>query len=73
VASRWRIHRAALLGFAAGLVFNAAGLFPVTPEPPDVVFHQLRVVGEWGSYAVLVAIFFSIAAVIRNLMFVRTL
>jgi len=73
VASRWRIHRAAILGFAAGLVFKAAGMFPVTPEPPGVVFHELRVIGEWASYAVLVAIFFSIAAVIRNLIFVRAL
>jgi hypothetical protein len=72
MASRWRIHRAALIGFAAGLAFKAAGLFPVTPEPPGVVFHELRVVGEWASYAVVVAIIFSIAAVIRNLIFVRT-
>jgi hypothetical protein len=71
VASRWRIHRAALYGFAAGLIFKAAGLFPVTPEPPEVIFHWFHVIGEWGGYAVLVAIFFSIAAVIRNLIFVR--
>jgi hypothetical protein len=73
VASRWRIHRAALYGFAAGLVFKAAGLFPTTPEPPGVVFHGLRIIGEWTGYAVVVAVFFSIAAVIRNLIFVRAL
>jgi hypothetical protein len=72
-ASRWRIHRAALYGFAAGLLFNAIGLFPVTPEPPGVVFHWLRVIGEWASYAVVAAIIFSLAAVIRNLIFVRAL
>jgi hypothetical protein len=71
VASRWRIHRAALLGFAAGLVFKAAGLFPVTPEPPDVVYHSLYTGAEWASYAVVVAVIFSIATVIRNLIFVR--
>ncbi len=71
--SRWRIHRAALYGFAAGLIFKAAGLFPETPEPPGVVFHWAHVTGEWTSYAVVVAIIFSIATVIRNLIFVRTL
>ena len=72
MASRWRIHRAALYGFAAGLVFKAAGLFPVSPEPPGIVFHWAYVTGEWISYAVVVAVIFSIATVIRNLIFVRT-
>jgi hypothetical protein len=72
-SSRWRISRAALYGFVAGLIFKAAGLFPVTQEPPDVVLHWAYAAGEWASYAVVVAIFFSIAAVIRNLIFVRAL
>jgi hypothetical protein len=71
VKSRWRIHRAALYGFVAGLIFKAAGLFPTTPEPPGVVFHGLRAAGEWTGYAMVVAVFFSIAAVIRNLIVMR--
>ena len=71
MASRWRINRAALLGFAAGLVFKAAGLFPVTQEPPEIVAHWAYAAGEWTGYAVVVAIIFSIATVIRNLIFVR--
>lgn len=71
VKSRWRIHRAALYGFAAGLLFKAAGLFPTTPEPPGVVFHLLRIIGEWTGYAMVVTVFFSIAAVVRNLIVMR--
>jgi hypothetical protein len=71
--SRWRISRAALYGFVAGLIFKAAGLFPQTPEPPGIVVHWAYVAGEWASYAVVVTIIFSIAAVIRNLIFVRAL
>jgi hypothetical protein len=72
-ASRWRISRAALYGFAAGLIFKAAGLFPATPEPPGIVVHWAYVVGEWAGYAVVVALMFSVTAVIRNLIFVRAL
>jgi hypothetical protein len=71
MASRWRISRAALYGFAAGLVFKFAGLFPATQEPPDIVAHWAYMAGEWAGYAVVVAAIFSIAAVIRNLIFVR--
>ena len=71
MASRWRIHRAALYGFAAGLIFKAAGLFPQTPEPPGIVLHWAYVAGEWAGYAVVVACIFSIAAVIRNLIVIR--
>jgi hypothetical protein len=71
--SRWRISRAALYGFAAGLVFKAAGLFPTTQEPPGIVVHWAYMAGEWAGYAVVVAIIFSIAAVIRNLIFMRAL
>jgi hypothetical protein len=73
VQSRWRISRAALYGFAAGLLFKAAGLFPASPEPPGVVVHSAYMAGEWAGYAVVVAIIFSIATVIRNLIFVRAL
>ena len=72
MASRWRIHRAALYGFAAGLIFKAAGLFPQTQEPPGIVLHWAYAAGEWAGYAVVVACIFSIAAVVRNLIVVRT-
>jgi hypothetical protein len=52
-------------------VFKAAGLFPQTPEPPGIVAHWAYAAGEWTGYAVVVAIIFSIATVIRNLIFVR--
>jgi hypothetical protein len=72
-ASRWRISRAALYGFAAGLLFKAAGLFPTTPEPPGIILHWAYTAGEWTGYAVVVAIIFSIAAVIRNLILTRAI
>ena len=72
-ASRWRISRAALYGFAAGLLFKAAGLFPATPEPPGIVVHWAYVAGEWTGYAVVVAFIFSVIAVIRNLIVTRAL
>jgi hypothetical protein len=69
--SRWRISRAALLGFGAGLLFKAAGFIPPNQEPPGVVFHWAHLTGEWGATAIIVAVMFSIVAVIRNLIFVR--
>jgi hypothetical protein len=73
VASRWRISRAALYGFAAGLLFKAAGLFPATQEPPGIVMHWAYLAGEWSGYAVVVAVIFSIVAVIHNLVVIRAL
>jgi hypothetical protein len=66
-ASRWRISRAALYGFAAGLLFKAAGLIPQNPEPPRIVVHWAYVTGEWTASAMIAAFTFSIIAVIRNL------
>ncbi len=66
-ASGWRISRAALYGFAAGLLYKAAGLFPPTQEPPGIVVHWAYVTGVWAGSALIVAVTFSIIAVIRNL------
>jgi hypothetical protein len=66
-ASRWRISRAALYGFAAGLLFKAVGLIPQNPEPPGIVVHWAYVTGEWTASAMIAVFTFSIIAVIRNL------
>jgi hypothetical protein len=66
-ASRWRISRAAIYGFAAGLLFKAAGLIPSNPEPPGIVVHWAYLTGEWTASAMIAALTFSIIAVIRNL------
>ncbi|HEX3504814.1 MAG TPA: hypothetical protein VHU22_15610 [Xanthobacteraceae bacterium] len=71
MASRWRISRAALYGFAAGLFYKFAGLLPSPQEPPGVVFHWAHLIGEWAGMALIAAFTFSIIAVIRNLIFVR--
>jgi hypothetical protein len=66
-ASRWRISRTALYGFAVGLLFKAAGLIPPNPEPPGIVVHWAYVTGEWAASAMIAALTFSIIAAIRNL------
>jgi hypothetical protein len=54
-------------------LFHAAGLFPASQEPPGIVVHWAYVAGVWAGYAVVVALMFSVVAVIRNLIFVRAL
>jgi hypothetical protein len=55
-----------MYGAAVGVFFKLAGIFQPLPEPPGVVFHWANFAGQCIAAALIVAIFFSIAALVRN-------
>jgi len=55
-----------MYGAAFGAFARLAGLFPASPEPPTVVVHWAYTAGQCGAAALIFAVIFSVAAIVRN-------